>query len=125
MFMVDLLGWWYTQGWLWSAKHFFIKRNRHVLTFFSAGTLLKTLFAPYRQTFAGRRKGAIGNRIRGAVDSLISRMVGFLVRIFLLIGTLCGVLFNTVLALCIIALWPLLPLAPLLGVVFMLAGVGI
>ena len=124
MLRFDLLSWWYFKGWPWSFKYFFITRNQHVIDFFSADDLVKTLFAPYRQTFAGSSKGSLSLRLRSMIDTLISRVVGFIVRLVLLFATVILIFMNTMVAFAGVVLWPLAPLTPPLALMLLILGLS-
>lgn len=88
------------------------------------GALVRTWFAPFKQTYTGKVKGSIGVHIRAAVDSLISRVIGFFVRSVLIVaGLVCSILV-IVTGLLFIIVWPLLPLLPGVSIVLMISGVG-
>ena len=119
-----MLGWWYSRGWFWVAKHALVVRNMRILQFFSVTDLLKTLFAPFRQDYIDTERAPIGVKLQALGTNLISRMIGFLIRIVLI---LCGVILvgvNTVLGLAIVVIWPLLPFAPLVAGLVALLWVG-
>ena len=125
MFMVDLLGWWYVRGWSWAAKYLLITRNQHVVEFFSVGAVAKTLFAPYRQSYAGGVRGTLGDKLRGFVDTTISRLIGFIVRLALLFAAGVALTVNTIGGALGLVLWPLVPLSPICAIVLFLMGVGL
>lgn len=86
--------------------------------------LVRTWFAPFKQTYTGPVKGSIGTHFRAAIDSLISRVIGFMVRSILLItGAMCS-LFVFFTGLVFIAIWPLIPLLPIVALVLIGLGVG-
>lgn len=121
--MVSLLNWWYTRGW-----GDFLRRTSERLgnlaDFFSIGLLLKTLFAPFRQISAGSNKSApLDARLRMALDRLVSRIIGAIVRTFIILAGVIVIALFGLLALCGGIIWPILPLAPLFGLVLTLTGV--
>lgn len=124
MILVDLVGWWYGRGWAWAFRHLLIERSVAIANYFSFTSLMKTLFAPYRQSFAGGVKGSLGIRFRAFVDRSISRVIGLFVRLTLLFIATVALLFNGVLAVASIVLWPLVPVAPVLGVILFFMGVS-
>ena len=124
MFFIEMVQWWYLRGWSWVSHYFLHERNTRIAEFFSMRDLLRTLFAPYRQTFAGRVDGTIGDKLRGLVDSTVSRVIGFIVRIILILaGTLLVVLNSLVGMLCVIA-WPLVPALPIIAVILYVTGLS-
>lgn len=121
--MVSMLNWWYLSGW----KDFAKRTRQHLANladFFSIGLLLKTLFAPFRQISAGSSKSApLEIRLRMAVDRLVSRIVGAIVRLFILIAGVITIAAAGIVSVVIIILWPVLPLAPIAGVILSVIGV--
>lgn len=99
-------------------------RIQGVLGFFSVGLLLGSLFAPYHQISAGRAPGNIQAELQAFGDRLFSRVIGAVVRLMLIFTGLAVALLVAILGLILIVAWPLLPIAPLLGVFLMQAGVG-
>ena len=86
--------------------------------------LVRTWFAPFKQTYAGGVRGGIGVHFRAAIDSLISRVMGFLVRSALLLaGAVCSI-FVFVSGLLFMLVWSFIPLLPLVGVIMIGLGVG-
>lgn len=118
------LRWWYSAGWQWVWQSVFIQRCQWILETFSAGDLLRTLFAPFRQTYAGTVKGPLDVQIRAFFDRLISRVIGFVVRSILLFMALIGLMVVIVIALVTVVLWPLIPLIPLISIGLLISGVG-
>lgn len=122
MVIVGLISWWYTSGWLTLTQKV-RARIRAVLGFFSVGLLAGSLFAPFRQIAAGRVNGSLTAQLQAWGDRLFSRGIGFVVRSFLIILGIVIVVCVAVVGLLLCLIWPLLPFAPLIGVVFM--GLGI
>ena len=88
------------------------------------GNLVRTWFAPFKQTYAGGSKGAIGVQLRAAVDSFISRIIGFIVRSILLItGAICSI-FVLLTGLIFMVVWALIPLLPVISLSLLALGVG-
>lgn len=87
--------------------------------------MLRTLFAPYKQTFAGSSRGALGDQLRAFADRTISRVIGALIRAALILVALLASLAVLVIALGTLLIWPFLPLVPVLSVVCMALGVGL
>ena len=81
---------------------------------FSIGLLFKTLFQPFRQISAtDGRKTTAGEKI---VDALVSRLVGFIVRIFIIIAGAISLILLAIGGVVLGLLWPAIPLMPLVGV---------
>lgn len=119
--VIAFVAWWYGAG--WRRRALFVRdRLARVMDAFSIDLLLKTLFAPFRQISNDRVDGPIGMKIRAWFDKLISRMVGAVVRLLtIMVGII--VLFGTLFwGLAILAIWPVIPLLPVVGVI--LSGMG-
>ena len=122
MYVLALVSWWYGSGWLDQAslvkRRFLAAADRY-----SLGLLLKTLFMPFKQldAYAGGG-GSLDSRFRAWLDRLISRCIGAMIRsVMIVIGTVVLV-FETLVAGLRLALWPVLPLFPVLGVFLWLNG---
>jgi hypothetical protein len=125
MIVILCLRWWYSAGWQWVFKSVLVERSEWIKETFSVDDLLRTLFAPFRQTYAGRIKGPLGVQIRAFFDRLISRVIGFIVRSFLLIMAVIGFFIVLLLAIVTLLIWPLIPLLPLAGIAMMAMGVSL
>ncbi|MCE7936203.1 hypothetical protein DYH10_00185 [Candidatus Saccharibacteria bacterium CPR2] len=122
MLLIAFFNWWYGQGWVWIAKRS-INKIQNLADNFSVGILLRTLFAPWKQiVFYTGTQSAIGIKLRALVDNMVSRLVGFMVRTFVLIAAGFSLVLATVAGILIVVLWPLLPI---LVIVLALAGVGV
>lgn len=121
MIIIGLVSWWYTSGWLMCARKTG-ERILGTLRFFSVGELLGSLFAPFRQISAGHVNGPIGMQLRAWGDKQFSRVVGFVVRSMLIIVGLITVVVVAVAGVVSCLVWPLLPLAPAVGL--LLVGIG-
>lgn len=119
------LRWWYSAGWLWVLRSVLVARANWIMETFSVGDLSRTLFAPFRETYAGSVKGPLDVQIRAFFDRLISRVIGFIVRIFLIFMALVGLLVVLVIAIVSLIAWPFIPLLPVIGVLMMVMGVGL
>lgn len=120
MMALEFFRWWYTHGWTLAFV-----RLRNKLTgieqAFSVGILLRTLFAPWRRIITYPGDG-IGAHFRAMIDNLVSRFIGFMVRIFVLIGAgVTGLIFGCF-ALLACVLWPLLPPLAIGALVWSIAG---
>ena len=118
MAFLGLISWWYTTGWLTLIRKS-ASRVEAVLKFFSVPLLLTSLFAPFRQISAGRVRGSLSVQLQAWGDRLFSRVIGALVRSFLIILGLLIMGGMGLLSLLIIAAWPFIPFAPLVGLLFM------
>ena len=81
-----------------------------VAEIFSVGQLLRTLFAPWRRiiTYPG---ASLADKWHAWGDNMVSRVIGFVVRIFVIFAALVTIAAIAVLTAIEIVVWPLLPLA--------------
>ena len=120
----EILTWWYLAGW-----RAFIEKLRGWLSgitdFFSMGSLIRTLFKPFRQISADSAdaNSSLDLRFHMFVDRLISRIVGFFSRLILLAVGCFFIIFGGAFSLLLILLWPLIPLFPVAGVFLFFLGV--
>jgi hypothetical protein len=108
MIMLSLFSWWYGPGWagvITSTK----RRFDQLGDMFSITILLRTLFAPWRRIVTNPGAG-IEAKMHALGDNLVSRCIGFTVRIFVLLAATVAFLLLAVAALLEIILWPLVPL---------------
>jgi len=121
MFLVGILSWWYGEG--WQARIRIIKeRLSSSVDYFSIGLLITTLFAPFRQISAGSVEGPLNERLRAFADKLISRFIGAIVRSAILIAGLVVMFVQIIFGGLEIAIWPLIPLFPVIGLIMMVIG---
>ena len=109
MLLLSFFSWWYGPGWGQVAASF-SQRLAGIADTFSVGQLLRTLFAPWRRiiTYPG---ASLAERFRAWGDNLFSRIIGFLVRFFVLLAALLTALVIIVITVVELLIWPLLPLA--------------
>jgi hypothetical protein len=99
--------WWYGPGWL-SAIRDIPKRTVGVSRSFSVAILVKTLFAPWKRITTVPGAG-LDAKLRAIVDNMMSRLIGFTVRLIVLVAALLLSL-GTLIFFTLVALaWPLLP----------------
>lgn len=115
---MGLLRWWYMDGWLEQLQKI---RNSfaRMADRFSIGLLIQTLFSPFRQISTDEQGRDIGSKLAVFVDKLISRVIGGIMRTtMILVGsvTLCLL---AVLSIVRLLIWPLLPVAPIVGLILM------
>lgn len=104
--IIELLRWWYGPGWVLAFKRI-NTRTANVAHAFSAGTLLKTLFAPWKRIqYQGKSFDA---KMQALMDNLVSRTVGFTVRLGVLIAAVVMIVGSLVLSTFIAVIWPLVP----------------
>lgn len=120
MFAVDLIEWWYLRGWRvvsTGLKH----KLSDSLDFFSIGQLFRTLFAPYRQISVNTSDE--GNRLNAFFDRLISRLVGTVTRLFIIIFGGLAIILEAILGVLFIVIWPVIPFLPVVCIVLTITGV--
>ena len=113
MLAISFFEWWYSRGW---GIYFqgFLARLQNTADSFSIGLLFKTLFQPFRQiSTTDGKKATIGEKI---VDATVARVVGFIVRIFIIIAGIITLILMAVGGVVLGLLWPVIPLMPLVGV---------
>lgn len=117
MLALAFIKWWYTSGW-----HKTFKRAGNYLSdnlrMFSVETLLKNLFDPWKRITTSPGSG-INAHAQAFMDNAVSRMVGFFVRIFVLLAALISSILFVLIGLIEIVIWPLLPPAV---IVFLILG---
>lgn len=118
MLVLPLCIWWYSQGWLRVIRDFAVNLQR-VLHIFSVPILLRTLWAPWRRiiTYPG---ASIDAKLRALGDNLVSRCIGFTVRMLVLIAALLIMLLVAVWGAIWIVVWPFIPV---FAVVMLIKGV--
>lgn len=117
MLLMEYLRWWYGPGWRDSASRL-QARLIHIYFSFSVPILLPTMFAPWRRIVTPPGK-SIGDKFRAGVDNLVSRTVGFIVRLGALLIAMGMIIFNGLIGGLILLLWPVLPL---LGPILIVGG---
>ena len=125
MAIAEMFFWWYAHGW-----RVFISRARSwfssLTDFFSMDSLIRTLFKPYRQISAGTTSSnSLDLKFRLFIDRSVSRLIGFISRLILLLAGCLAMLICGLLCLILIILWPFIPLLPIAGIILSLVGVTI
>ena len=121
MFIVGMLSWWYGTG--WKRRWLLLcERFASAADYFSIDTLIKTLFAPYKQISAGRVSGSLAVKWQAFIDKLISRCIGATIRFFVMIIGSVWMILLAVFGFIELLLWPLIPLLPILGIVMTIVG---
>ena len=124
MAITEMFLWWYSSGW-----KVFVGKLKTALSsitdFFSMGSLVRTLFKPYRQISAETtRDGAsLDIKFHMFLDRLISRIVGFFSRLTLLLVGIIIIIFGGIISFILVILWPIIPLLPVVGIVLTAMGV--
>lgn len=119
--MVSFLTWWYGAGW---KQQLLLLRERIASTYdyFSIDLLVRTLFSPFRQISAGSIRGPLGVQIRAWFDRLLSRTIGAIVRLVMIVVGAIALLIAALSGVIIVLIWSIIPLLPALGLVMTLAG---
>ena len=117
MFLVAFVQWWYGPGWRDAASRLSMRIHETYLTF-SVPILLQTMFAPWRRiiTYPG---ASMGDRMRAVVDNLISRMIGFIVRLMALTTAAVLITIYVVFGAVLLVIWPIMPI---LGPILIVGG---
>ncbi|HEY5695709.1 MAG TPA: hypothetical protein VIQ80_02645 [Candidatus Saccharimonadales bacterium] len=121
MFIVGLLGWWYSRGWALQAVGL-REKMLSALDYFSIDLLFKTLFSPFRQISAGKVRGPLGVQMRAFFDRLISRAIGGMIRITMIIVGGVAIFLYGVLGAVWLVLWGIMPFLPVVGMVLFMMG---
>lgn len=109
MAALALIQWWYGRGWSGVIKAN-QQRLLHLADMFSVEILVRTMFAPWKRiiTYPG---AGLDAHLRAWVDNLVSRVVGFFIRSFVLFSAAVAVLALSLLGVAELVFWPLAPLA--------------
>ena len=107
--LAQLVTWWYGRGWMGMWRRT-TRTAGNLSRAFSMPLLMRTLFAPWRQivTYPG---ASLDAKMRAYADNAVSRLVGFAVRIVVLVAALASVGITMVAGTILSVLWPLVPLA--------------
>jgi len=112
MLVIGFLQWWYGAGWKEAGQRM-MSRIKNTYAYFSIPTLLRTLFLPWRRIMS-YSDGSLQQRLQAMMDNLVSRFVGFSIRIIMLFIGLLAIVFTFILGGIMIAIWPIMPIASLL-----------
>lgn len=109
MLIIAFFRWWYGPGWRDNADRL---RGRLINTYqeFSVPILMRTLFSPWRRIISYGR-GSLEERARATLDNVVSRFVGLGVRLSALIAAVIIMSLNALLGVAWLVVWPLLPVA--------------
>ncbi len=124
MMTKGLIFWWYGDGYRLFAKKILTKLGDTV-DFFSIGSLLKTLFAPYRQISANASGVSVDGKILAFIDRLVSRLVGGVARIGIVLAGIVVIALQLIFSIISFIFWPLLPLIPIISIVLWVMGVAL
>jgi hypothetical protein len=121
MFIIGILQWWYGRGWVMRAVRL-REKLMSTLDYFSIDLLLRTFFSPFRQISAGQVRGPLGVQMRAFFDRLISRVIGAMVRLTMIIVGIFAIVMYTVVGGAMVIVWGVIPLVPIFGIVLFAAG---
>lgn len=121
MFLMGILSWWYGDGWK-QRVGMIGGRIASISDYFSIGLLASTLFSPYRQISAGKVSGSLSVQLHAFVDRLISRVIGAIVRSFMIILGLIVISFQALCGLVVLIFWAIIPLFPVMGLLAAVIG---
>jgi len=106
--LVDYFVWHYTQGFLFVWLRW--KHARvYLLHYFSAAELLRTLFAPFKRMKEAHSRRSWELFLSAILVNTISRLIGAMIRISLLLIALVLLIIHTLSLPLIILVWALLP----------------
>ena len=108
MLIVAFLQWWYGPGWR-DASSRLTSRLRMTYLSFSVPILLRTMFAPWRRIITPPGS-SLDQRLKAIADNMVSRAVGFTVRLMALLAAALILAGYTVFGGILVVLWPLLPI---------------
>lgn len=122
MSVVDLFQWWYFCGWgvVWRDLKNMLGDT---VDLFSIGQLIRTLFKPFRQISANTGGEAIDAKLAAFFDKLISRIIGAIVRIGIVLVGVLVIMLEVIFIMVMVIIWPFVPFLPIAGVMLAIAGV--
>lgn len=123
MVIFGLFQWWYLRGWGIFLKKF-SNQLKDAADFFSIRLLITNLFAPFRQISVGESSSpSLSARLSAFLDRLLSRLIGTVVRLFLLIVGIIIIVFQAIIGIAVVILWPLAPFAMVACLILAIIGV--
>lgn len=118
MLALAFLHWWYFRGWF-SAYNSLGARLKRTYYGLSVPLLIGTLFSPWRRIITPSQ-GDLMDKLRSILDNLISRLVGFAVRVITLVTASIISIWWILLAIAQLIVWPFIPIA---GIYFIVVGI--
>jgi hypothetical protein len=115
MLFLEFFMWWYGAGWQ-KAIRGAVGLVKKVELSFSIRVLVKTLFAPWKRIIAPPGR-ALEDKLSAMLDNLVSRTVGFFVRIFSLVTAIVLMAGASFVGIIIALSWPLIPLLIVLSTI--------
>jgi hypothetical protein len=120
MLILDFFTWWYSTGWLKTVNDL-KRRSNNVLRTFSVFLLIKTLFKPWRRIITYPGQG-LKSRLSALIDNSISRVIGFVIRLFTIIAAFIVFIVVNLISLLSIIIWPILPILIIIAVIKGIVG---
>lgn len=120
MLFAEFFTWWYSRGFV-ELLNKLAQLISGIWRKFSVPILLRTMFEPWKRIVEGAG-GSIQDKAQALVDNLISRFVGFSIRLISIITALILVLVVSLLGLVLVVAWPLAPVLVPLSVIVGLAS---
>lgn len=113
-------GWWYGRG-LEDLVKFLLVCFSYLINMFSVVGILKTLFSPWKKMVSDRGKGIEGLKL-WLIDNMVSRAVGFIVRLFMLIFFVVSFIVLVFFSLLALMFWIFMPLYIISSTIFIFIG---
>ena len=107
--MLTYFSWWYGEGLMGFWRSVEIMTTK-IYNFFSIGKLAATLFAPWKRDSYSVENASLDVRLRIVLDNLISRFVGAVLRLVLIIFGLTATIIFFTFFVVILAAWFILPI---------------
>lgn len=121
MFIMGFLSWWYGMGWRGRVVRL-REKIASTVDYFSIDLLLRTFFSPFRQISAGKTNGPLNLQLHAFFDRLISRAIGAMVRLVMIIVGILAILLYSIVGAIMLVLWAVVPLTPFIGVFLFITG---
>jgi hypothetical protein len=123
MLVIGFLQWWYGPGWRDMGRRV-LGRAGSFASHFSLPILLRTMFQPWRRIITPSG-GSLQQRVQAMLDNLVSRWVGFSIRLMSLIAAVILMAATIIIGGALVLVWPALPLVGLgLIAAGLVAGLG-
>jgi len=104
----EFFRWWYGAGWR-RMVHGIVAAPAMVERNFSVTILLGTLFAPWKRIISTQGR-SLDTKVQAMFDNLVSRLVGFVVRLFVLFAAGISIGLTFAVSVVVAIVWPLVPL---------------
>jgi hypothetical protein len=116
MLLAGLFSWWYSDGLLGCIENF-KKQLASLSDLFSIELMFRTLFMPFRQISANATGVSLDDKVRAFFDRLLSKIIGAFTRTFMIIIGLIVMLGYTIIGICSVVLWIVIPAMPIIGMI--------